>query len=312
MKVKGFVILSILIVFSGFTTGSGFEDYYGGDPFSIFRAGVDPYQTSIGGISSVISSGGNSSFVNPAGLGTLTSTTIETNINRPFWDVEGSYLGAISFAMPIKFGYGSIGTFGIGVQHYSTGSQVRNIPGEPSINFNPTQTILTFAWGKGFGGNPAFDKPANSFFGFSLNIYRQKLDIYSDSGFGLNIGFYRKLTDYLTVGFKADNLITPKIEMKEVSDSLPFNVKVGVGFFPIEYVGVLSELETDLDGDLKARIGGFFRYGDYFRISSGYETVTEKPSFGVGIKVKNIEVDYAVTLNSHLGMGNQLGISLEL
>jgi hypothetical protein len=313
MKKLTLIIINIvfIILLPITTTASGFETHYGGNSFSILEFGLDPYSVSTGGISSVLYCGANSSVVNPAGLGTVNNPTFETGFTRPFWDVEDCFLLNVSFGMPIKFGYGSLGTMGIAVHHFKTGSQTRTIPGEKTIDFTPTQNIITFAWGKGFGGNPIMEQEPTSFFGFSLNIYQQQIDLYSDSGFGLNFGFVKHFDNFLRVGFLAENIISPHIEMLEIGDSIPFNLNAGVGVFPVKYIGLLSELSSDLDGNLIARFGGELKINDIFRISSGYNTKKKKPSFGAGIKIKNITVDYAITLNSHLGYGNLLNLSLE-
>jgi hypothetical protein len=125
--------------------------------------------------------------------------------------------------------------------------------------------------------------------------------------FTVSFGGIAQLTPHLSVGAHITNINPPKLSPSS-NEVLPTVVTLGIGFKPSEKLFMTSELEKDLDVDLKWKAG--FEYSIHKKISArtGYILKPQAGFFGLGFKPKKFQVDYCVQMFSALGLGHQVSV----
>ena len=281
----------------------------GGEPFAFLAQGISARPAGFGGAFTAVADDASAILYNPAGLGQLQKAEISLNFTRPYLDISGYSISSVIFAKPLTIGFGTLGTVAAGMVHMRIGD-MQEVDTDPTgRTFSPSETLIALAWGKGFGGNFEEEIPPSTYFGFNAKIYYSKLDNYSDSGYGMDIGFLRYFYRLFRVGFVAENLVSPNIALKEHGDNPLQNFRIGATFGSFHGLLASAELQVNLKGKLCGRVGAEFTIKDMFSLRGGYRSSTNEPFAGIGIDLKMLEIDYSVSFPEQFGLSHRVGIT---
>lgn len=185
------------------------------------------------------------------------------------------------FTMPSK-----LGVIGIGV--YKFGDNLYN------------EQILTAGFANSFG---------IASLGIKVNYVQ-----YRAEGFGradaltISFGGIASLSSKLSVGAHIVNINQPNLS-NQPKETLPTVLIVGLGFKPTDKLFFTSELEKDLDYDLLWKTGIEYNFNKKFTARTGFHTHPEAGFFGIGVKPKKFNLDYAFQYNLIIGASHQATVA---
>ncbi len=281
----------------------------GGESFAFLDQGISARAVGFGGAFTAVADDASAFLYNPAGLGQLEEGELSLGFSRPFTELPGYNISYLGLAKPLAIGFGTLGTLGAGFVHMRFGEMEEVDFGPTGRTFIPTETLIALAWGKGFGGDIEEEILPSTYIGFNFKIFYSKLDKYSDSGFGIDIGFMRYFHSLFRIAFTIENLVSPNIRLKEQSDIPLQHFRLGTAFGSLYGFTASGEMEVDLEGRLSGRFGGEFTLMELLSVRGGYRTATDEPFAGVGVRLKMLGVDYAVSFPEQFGLSHRIGIT---
>lgn len=188
---------------------------------------------------------------------------------------------------------------------------------EPLALFDAHDFVLSFSYARDLGDK--YD------LGVSVKWIYEKIDIYSASGVGFDVGGMfapfagtdKSLLQNLTFGAAVVN-VGSKIKFKKESYSLPTEYKAGVNYsaavekWQSDY-SIGLDLVKPRDDDMKAHLGGEYGLYGNLNLRMGYQMGYDDRdiSFGMGVKYKKYAIDYAF-LPYKSGLGDVHCISLDV
>lgn len=231
---------------------------------------------------------------------------------------------------------GAVGNLGIGIRYTGYGDLDRmDQTGATDGIFRAYDMALSFGLGRKVG--PSFS------YGVGFDLIQSSYDNYSASGLGFNGGFrYEELDGNIVLAGAFSNIGTQFSSYNGLKEPLPADVRIGVSIKP-EYVPArlhfmlqgLNEWDQTVPSDTEApslmsnlarhlSVGTEFVFSPNFNVRIGYNHYTHEAyksdegfdfsgvSFGFGIIVKRITVDFSRNGYSNLGGTYQLGLRTRL
>ncbi len=134
--------------------------------------------------------------------------------------------------------------------------------------------------------------------GGTLKLVTQSMMGSSGSGFGLDVGIMYHPYPMLNVGLAFQNLVAPKIKLKNDSETYPMNMVVGIG---AKFFGDMLKLDLDLSknstqASIKPRAGlEVSPIRDVF-LRAGVDDT--EIGLGAGYRYSDFQVDYALGLQT--------------
>ncbi|MGQ9705775.1 MAG: hypothetical protein ACUVWP_02060 [bacterium] len=256
-----------------------------------------------GGITSTVG-GLYSLFANPAGTDLGAEKGIIASYCHPFSKMGGSSIASIGLSTPMKLMYGSLGTIGITGEYFSSGKMAGYRYSKYTYDFEVVSTVFSLSWSKGLGASIEFEKPPSSFIGFKMRIYTLKVSYLSDSGFGIDAGFIKPLPK-VRIGFFLKNIVSPNIELKNISDSEPFMVVCGIALNPFSKFWLSGDFSIDIDRRFSGAVGGKYRIGSEklsVKLMAGYDTDSDQPTMGIGFRRGAFEINTSFLYHCRLGL----------
>jgi len=275
------------------------------------RIGVGAKASALGE-SGAVSSGAQSLFYNPAGLGAVKNT--EAAFSQVKWISDMNYSN-LAFAK--KAG---AGVYGLAVSYLSMPSiQKYNKFGAKLAD---TYSASDMAVALGYGRNLT----ARTGLGMNIKYISSKLESETASAAAVDAGIkYEVLPEVLGAGLAVQNLGTP-LKYIDKSAPLPLNVKLGAQYvFHIEgdsgqrnKITVLSDLNHMRDSGFYGNFGLdlMVSYSEEtsFSLRGGYKTNTSEKgsgfSAGFGLDMKNYAVDYAYSPMGNIGQAHRVTLTL--
>jgi hypothetical protein len=224
----------------------------------------------------------NSAFSNQAGLAFLDDVCFTAYGERRFM-AEGlnSYLFAA--ALPND----KIGTFGLAVNYFGF------------KDYNEQKIGLAYA-----------RKLAKNFsMGVQLDYLGTRIPNYgSANSVTVEIGILAKLSDKVTLGAHTYNPIHSKVGL---TDRLPSLVNIGLAYNPSKKVMLSAQLEKDIyDHPFVGRVGLEYRPVEALSLRGGIVAAQfAMASFGLGVNVQSLRIDFATSYHQILGFTPSLSIS---
>lgn len=192
---------------------------------------------------------------------------------------------AFAFNSPIRWGVATMGAFRFGDELYN-------------------EQILSAGFGNKFG---------IAALGIKVNyIQYQASGFGTHSAFSVDFGGLAQLTDQLSVGAYITNLNQAKISTDYDSERLPTQLTVGLTFKPKENLFITTELDKDIDYDATWRTGLEYSFKEKFFVRTGFNLNPQAGFFGLGIRKKRIQADYAIQFNSVIGASHQASVSYSI
>jgi len=216
---------------------------------------------------------------NQAGLGFLKRTEIGTYYQNQFYTKE---LGtsAFSFATPTKHG-----TFGVCLSNFGF------------LLFN--QTKIGFAFGKSFGEKIAA--------GIMLDYLETSIAEYGKrSSLVAEAGIQTKPTKDLTIGIHLFNISRTK-QANYNNERMATILRLGTDYKFSKKV----LLEKDVEKKAISKIGLEYQPINNFFLRLGVSSNPALSNFGIGFKLKQIQLDLSSSYHSTLGISSQIGLKYE-
>ena len=241
--------------------------------------------TDVGGITAI--------YYNPASAAYLRKPEFSVMGQRGFADDN---YGSLYFGFPTTM----YGTYGGGVQYYNAGDiELINTAGE-SRTVNAEQDLAAF-----FNYGTIYSGFAS---GINARILRSSLvDQFDAIAVAADLGAQaRFLDDQVSVGLSVDNLGT-QLQYHSVGEQIPLVVRGGASYRYPFIDG--SHLIASMDGMFvrgengKALIGFEYFLRNVVSLRAGYKAGQDigKLSFGFGVVVAKVRIDYALTDADGLG-----------
>lgn len=198
----------------------------------------------------------------------------------------------------------SSGAFGLGIADLSSGKFNRYENYLPTGEFSSRQNLLLAGYG--------FSPLKNLAFGVSIKGVLVDIDDYRGSGFGFDLGmiYTTKFIQGLSVGFKATDLTGPRVKLNEIQQRYPTAIRGGIAY-DRKFTNVSMSLNFDVESTENSGsdiyTGGEFGISDILFARVGY--LSDKPTFGVGLKYSGIRFDYAYLGLDNLGTSHRISLS---
>ena len=258
-------------------------------------------------------------FSNPAALSTQTKrdsiapgSLISFGWTKLALDMNQGY---VAYSQPAPAALGANSWIGVGIVYNDYGSfQGADNLGQKTNSFSAGDVALSLAY-----SSIIPDQPVR--YGVAVKYISSTLvsGSYSASGIAADLGlFYESKPLLLTIGASALNIGKQLSSYSGVTESLPFNLQVGVSK-KLERLPLVIHLEfRNLSRDREGRnlwyalndfsIGGEFTMSKVFRLRFGYENQKRRDldtpeglglggfSFGLGMVFQKLHFDYALSI----------------
>lgn len=152
--------------------------------------------------------------------------------------------------------------------------------------------------------------------GFKANLLQVAIDeIGSRTAIALEFGGLVHLNEELTVGANIYNInqarVYKDIEDKDFSNDERFStvLKAGVTYHPFEKLYATIEAEKDIEYKNNVKAGLEYFVIEKLAIRTGFSTLNQLASFGLGLKLNQLSVDYALSYHNQLGVSNGISIN---
>lgn len=222
---------------------------------------------------------------NQAGLGYMRNAAAGVYYESRFMMPELG-LSAFSLVVPIK-----VGTFGLSVRNF----------GFKSYN----ESKIGLAYGRAFGENLSIGiQLSYQNIRFADAYYGQK------STFTAEVGAMYKLSKTFTIAAHLYNPTQSKLTDSN-GDRLPSVMRFGLRYQFSKRVFLAGEAEKDLYNPVRLRAGIEYQAIDILYLRAGVSGSPLNTSFGFGLKLKKLNVDFAGTFHPVLGFTPQVSLNYQ-
>jgi hypothetical protein len=221
-------------------------------------------------------------FMNPAGIAGLQQMEVGAYVERRFVLQSLNY-GTIGFAMPFSKGRHFAG---FDVSAYGFGA------------YNESKLGLTYA-------TTLFDKIS---LGAKLNYNRFGIQDYGNkSALFVNAGLNCILSKHVSIGFRIFNASRSEL-LRDQDEKIPTTIDAGLAYQVSDKVLIVADIEKQVNFPLSFRGGVEYIPSKHFRARVGASTQPVTISAGLGVNVKNLNIDFSNTLHQYLGYTPSLSL----
>jgi len=145
--------------------------------------------------------------------------------------------------------------------------------------------------------------------GVRANYYQMRISEYGTAhGFLMDFGGMIELSPELTLGASISNFTATSLSDVDRS-SLPVIMKLGVCYKPSEHISIVADLVKDVEYDLQWRAGLEYWLSGKIALRTGINAEPFSAFFGLGLLLKQFDVDYALNSNQFLGLSHQVTVA---
>ncbi len=216
-------------------------------------------------------------YYNPAALSKLKEKTFSANYTKWIFDIYDASLGFLYPYLKHRFG--------CTIRYFYMG-EIEEIQ-SPADNFSNKTSLYNLVTSVVY----AYQIKENISVGIGLkNLIQSYTKSYNITSFAFDIS--GKVTfDKIAAGINLLN-IGPAVKINDVSNSLPFTVKMGVGYV-LEKFKVGLDLDICNDSGIKLYLGGEYKVTDEFKLRLGYQQIdefnlTKGLSLGIGYESQQL------------------------
>ena len=276
----------VLLLLVPFLLSAAFED---------MESGARP--EALGCAFTAISDDANSIHFNPAGLSFIQEIQLTAYYKNLYGIVNNATFNAV---FPASFG-----TLGFSFQNVSVKGEETNINGESlGEKTLESENTITLSYGKALNEDLSF---GCNLIGYQLTQTR----FGSANTFGVDLGLLADIYDRWRLGFFAHNINSPTLG-EENRHNLPRLLSLGISFTPFKGVTSSIDLSKEVGKDTRLCFGQEFQILKNITLRAGLSTQPIKASFGIGLLIKNIEIDYSVLNHEVLPMTHIIGVSYSM
>jgi len=221
-------------------------------------------------------------FNNVGGISGVQKGVVGFGFNQ-YIDVEGFNSIAIGLVQPTTYG-------NIGVSALRFGDDLYNEQ----------------LYSMGFGNKIGFVR-----LGFRANYYQIHIDEYgTTAGFFMDFGGIVELAPQWSFGASISNFTSSSLNDLD-NAALPVVMKVGISYKPNEKVTLLADLVKDVEFDPEIRAGMEYWINQKLAIRTGINSQPFSGFAGLGLKLKQLEIDYVVCSHQFLGFNHQFSVAFQ-
>lgn len=276
----------------------------GGTTASFLKLGSGARATGLGGAFTAVSDDINALSYNPAGLANLKRS--EMGFTRAEL-VEGVSYSFLGYSRPVAGG-----SIGMGVNYLGQSViEGRGANREAAAKFGASDTAVNLAYGRTL--------TARSGLGFNFKYITSHIADESASGWAVDAGWqYKAPVKGLSLGLAVQN-IGPKMKFMNEGSALPLTVRAGMGYMVLDNIlfsfdanRQVNEKKTVFSfGSEYAVFNSFFMRAGYLKSAvSGGSSLADSSGFkaGFGFKLRNFNLDYAVTPFGDIGKAHTISL----
>lgn len=251
--------------------------------------GIGARAAGMGGAYTSLAQGAQATYWNPAGLSSLKNGEVTFGHFSWLQDITLEH-GSIAYKLKEKTAVG----FSVTYLNYGL------IEGYDNLG-NPTGEISAYDMVAAFSvGTEAFEGVT---LGFTGKFITQKLDNLSGSTFAIDLGA-RYENDNFSVGAVLANF-GQKMNFESVEENLPMSARLGVSGYLFDHRLLAAlDLEKEVYGKTVIRNGFEYSHNGSYFLRSGFNLyhnddlkgVGSGFSFGAGMSINQIQIDYAFTI----------------
>jgi len=231
---------------------------------------------------------------NPAGLALLDQNEVHLEMGRLF---EGTSMNGFSVAVPAK----RIPSFGLTLVNMSSGEFQRTSElNEDLGTFESGEMAVLLTASKAL--SPRLSLGAN------FKVARQSLEEFDAAGFGMDLGAMADVTRNVRVGFSLLNIGGPSLQLREVDETFPSEVRGGVAFRVLGGRGTIAaEIDSREGPGATMHAGSEFWVHPTMALRLGYNEAYATGGFSYRL-ASGMRFDYGVS-DHELGMTHRFGLS---
>ncbi len=291
----------ILIVLIMFVSKAYSQSGEGGEPGAFMKNGFGARPNSLGNSYTAISNDASAIFYNPAGLSSVNKLQVMGMYSNLFGSVEGLNYGNIGVSKGFEFG-----TMGLGIIYSSVSDipYVENVSGPSGETFSDNEMAVILSYSRIVTDNLQI--------GINGKFIRHTIAGYEASGIGFDVALLTTFNEKLKMGLMIQDAVGATIKLNGREDTYISKFKFGIAYNPISVLTISPEIMVTGNKKAQLSIGSEYDvYKNMIKLRGGYNTVQEAPSFGVGIKYSQINIDYSYSRNGDLGNVSKFGFILE-
>lgn len=292
------ILIIILILFVSKVYSQSGE---GGEPGAFMKNGFGARPTSLGNSFTAISNDASAIFYNPAGLSSVNKLQVLGMYSNLFGNIEGLNYGNIGVSKGFEFG-----TMGLGIIYSSVSDipYVVNVSGPSGETFSDNEMAMILSYSRRVTDNLQI--------GINGKYIRHSIAGFEASGFGFDVALLTTFNDKLKMGLMIQDAIGATIKLNGRDDVYISKFKFGIAYTPISTLTISPEIMVTGNKKAQLSIGSEYDvYKNMIKLRGGYNTVQEAPSFGIGLKYSQINLDYSYSRNGDLGNVSKFGFILE-
>ena len=274
--------------------GARAEDENGGAPGSWLSQYVTARALGMGGAFVGTADDASSVVWNPAGLATLVPNEVRFETAQLF---EDTYVHALNFAVPGN----RLPSFGLSIVTLRSGAFDRtNELNDPLGTFNEVETAYIFTMSKNI--NPRFA------LGTNVKLVTQKVEDFSGTGVGFDIGGIMDVTPTFRVGASILNVGGPGVTLRDTKETYPIEFRGGFSAAVLHGRGLLAaEMDQSQGPGIRFRGGSEYWVQPAFALRVGLDD--QNPGGGMSYRFAgNYQFDYGV-MDHPLGLTHRIGLT---
>lgn len=145
--------------------------------------------------------------------------------------------------------------------------------------------------------------------GVKLNYLQYNIDGFGKRALGLaEMGALGQITPSLTFGMHVYNF-TQSVISESTGEKVPVIIRLSADYRLSEQVNLYLEGEKDVDEPADVRFGLSYLVIEALSLRTGFSTQTNRMSFGAGVKLSRITVDYALRANETISATHNFGLA---
>lgn len=293
MKRRIMKFLSIAAVLGSMTVSRG-QEGQAGMPGAYLHMGVGARALGMGRAFTAVANDVTAIYWNPAGLAAQDPYQLYFMHSILYLDTSMDFLAA---SAPTQ----SLGSFGLAVLALSSGDfEQRTALNEVVGNFSTRDLAFLLSWSKQLSGNFSV--------GLNYKLVNQKILDFSGSGHGIDFGVKYRFFDRLDAGVAVTNLLKPRVQIAEKTDSYATQFRVGLAttFLQDQLMVSLEMSKISGWGGTEMHLGGEYRFMNRAALRLGLDD--ESFTFGAGFSFDRFDIGYSNASKSELGSSHRFAL----
>jgi tetratricopeptide (TPR) repeat protein len=267
----------------------------------LFSHGAGGRALGMGGANVALANDATGVFWNPATLTSLPDRSLSL-LYLPL--PEGTKYSAAAFGWPtVDYGSFAVAAFLLTTDQIQRRDNLGRLLGDFSAN----QQMYLLGYGKSISRRLAV--------GATIKLYGETFDNTSAYGVGGDMGIKLTISEYLSFGFNAQNLLAPKLRLNRDSETLPRTLKGGLGV-TIPFSGGRNSFAIEADVDKMAKVdptihvGAELAFQNSYFLRGGYDV--DQINLGAGLHLGFATFGYTYRTQEFFEPQHQVTLDLSL